>query len=527
MITKDKLFKTGNQERIWQKYCGFFDLSLAEFMEIQEHLLMEQIELVYDSPLAKKFMPRKPKDISEFRQLVSLTTFDDYADFLNNKNEDVLAVKPYAWTHTSGRGGSIKWVPYTERAFERQGVSGVATLILACARQKGEVNVKPGIRLLQNLPGEPYYSWLGASAMLSQLDILMIPPLEGPDVGTFEKRVQIAFEMALRMGVDVLGSLTSVLVKMGERFAEGSGKLRISRAMLHPRVMLHLMRAWYRSKTYKRPVLPQDLWPLKGLICYGMDTNIYREQLAYYWGKEPLELYAGTEMGLIAIQAWNRKGMTFLPFSSFLEFIPEDEWLKSQENESYQPSTVLLDEVKMGKRYEVVTTNFYGMPFLRYRVGDLVKIVALQDSEAGIKIPQMVFESRADDLIDIGGFTRLDEKTVWQAIFNSKIRHVDWCLRKEYEQSQPVLCLYIEFTDETDVKEAERLIDAQLMTLDRDYRDFRSLLGSRPLRVTSLPQGSFQRYYEAKRMAGADLAHFKPPHMNAPESAIQELLGQI
>ena len=42
MISKDEIFKTGNQERTWQKYCGFFDLSLAEFMEIQEQLLMEQ-----------------------------------------------------------------------------------------------------------------------------------------------------------------------------------------------------------------------------------------------------------------------------------------------------------------------------------------------------------------------------------------------------------------------------------------------------------------------------------------------------
>jgi hypothetical protein len=525
MIKKDELFKTGDHERIWQKYCGFLDLSVSEFMEIQEQLLMEQIELVHESPLAKKFMPRKPKDIEDFRQLVPLTTYEDYAPYLSGQSEDVLAVKPFIWTHTSGRGGSFKWVPYTEQALERLGMFGVTTLIMACACQKGEVNVRPGIRLLQNLPGKPYYSWLGAFAMLGHLDILMIPPLIETNVETFEKKTQKGFEIALRTGVDVLGALTSVLVKMGERFSEGSGKLRISPVMLHPKVMIRLISAWFKSKVYKRPILPQDLWPLKGLICYGMDTNIYRERLMYYWGKEPLEIYGGTEMGLIAIQAWNRKGMTFIPSSSFLEFIPESEWLKSRENKDYQPSTVLIKDMKEGNRYEVVITGLHGSPFLRYRVGDLIKIIALQDSETGIKIPQMVFDSRADDLIDIGGFTRLDEKTIWQAIFNSEIRHVDWCLRREYEETQPVLRLYIEFKDDTDAKEAEHLIDAKLTSLDHDYRDFKSILGASPLRVTSLPRDSFQKYYEAKKMAGADLAHFKPPHMNAPASDIQELLG--
>jgi hypothetical protein len=88
MTTEAELFKSGDQERIWKKYCGFLDLSLAEFMETQEQLLMDHFELIYDSPIARKFMPKKPKDVSEFRQLVPLTTYDDYAAYLNGENED-------------------------------------------------------------------------------------------------------------------------------------------------------------------------------------------------------------------------------------------------------------------------------------------------------------------------------------------------------------------------------------------------------------------------------------------------------
>ena len=37
MMVTDALFRTKDQERIWKKYCGFLDLSLTEFMEMQEY----------------------------------------------------------------------------------------------------------------------------------------------------------------------------------------------------------------------------------------------------------------------------------------------------------------------------------------------------------------------------------------------------------------------------------------------------------------------------------------------------------
>ena len=34
-----------------QRYCGFFDLSIDDFMDIQKELLIDQIEMVSDSTL--------------------------------------------------------------------------------------------------------------------------------------------------------------------------------------------------------------------------------------------------------------------------------------------------------------------------------------------------------------------------------------------------------------------------------------------------------------------------------------------
>lgn len=527
MIAKDELFGTGNEERIWQKYCGFLDLSLSEFMAIQERLLLDQIDLVYDSPLARKFMSRKPKSVAEFQKIVPLTTYEDYAEYLDAKNEDVLAVKPYCWACTSGRGGSFKWVPYTEAAIERFGMFCIALMILACANRKGEVNVRRGIRVLHNLPPPPYLTGIMASILAQQLDARVIPPLNRYQEADFETRMLTGFQMALRTGVDMLSSLTSILVKMGERFTESSGRLKFRFGMLHPQVVLRLLQAWLRCRREGRTMLPKDLWTLKGLACYGTDTSIYKEQLVHYWGKRPLETYAATETGVIATHAWNKRAMTFVPSSCFIEFIPEEEWLKSRGDSNYEPSTVLIDEVKPDKCYEVVFTSFYGMPFLRYRLGDLIRIVALEDKEAGIKLPQMVFESRANDLIDVAGFARLDERTIWQAIANTGIKYEDWSARKEYEQGKPVVRLYIELRETKEAGDLERLVHQELLRLNRDYKDAEEMLGMKPLRVTILPPGSFQRYYENRKKAGADLAHLKPPHMNASDAVIEDLVSSV
>ena len=48
MRFSEKLSKDSPKE-IWQEYCGFLDLSMEEYMQIQKSLLTEQIKLLSDS----------------------------------------------------------------------------------------------------------------------------------------------------------------------------------------------------------------------------------------------------------------------------------------------------------------------------------------------------------------------------------------------------------------------------------------------------------------------------------------------
>lgn len=225
----------------------------------------------------------------------------------------------------------------------------------------------------------------------------------------------------------------------------------------------------------------------------------------------------------MAAQGWNRKGMVFFPDSVFFEFIP-DEPLEHGHDKDYRSSTLLLNELEEGKSYEVVITHFYGMPLLRYRLMDIIKVIALKDEESGINLPQIVFQHRVGETINLAGLADLDEKTIWQAIANTRIKYNDWTACKEYDQNQSFLRLYIELKEEREASELETLIDEQLKRVDTDYKDIGSYLGFHPVRVTVLSPGTFQRYMGEKVKEGADLAHLKPTHMNAPDLVIRRLL---
>ncbi|GAI02640.1 unnamed protein product, partial [marine sediment metagenome] len=71
MIRPIDLLRQGRKEELWQMCCGFIDLSLEQFMDIQKRLLLEQIELLKNCELGRKVMRgAMPETVEEFREQV-------------------------------------------------------------------------------------------------------------------------------------------------------------------------------------------------------------------------------------------------------------------------------------------------------------------------------------------------------------------------------------------------------------------------------------------------------------------------
>jgi len=529
-----ELLKKHRNEEMWQMCCGFLNLSLEQVMNIQKRLLLEQIRLLSRSALGKKLLhgPR-PETVEEFRRRVPLTTYADYCPELLEKREDVLPAKPALWVHTSGRSGEYpcKWVPVTPAYANEMSVIMCGIGMLSSSRKWGESSSFPQHpRIVYSVAPSPYVSGTMASMLGQQAPVDYLPPIRIAERLSFEGRVRLGFKQALSQGFDYFFGLSMVLVTVGDKFSRSSKKVGIRPLLSKPGALFRLTKGLAKSRLARRPMLPKDLWSVKGIMSSGLDSWVYRDRIKELWGRYPLDVYSSTEGGFIATQTWDSEGMTFIPNLNFLEFIPEEEHFKWQLDHSYQPKTILLDEVKAGENYEIVITNFHGGALVRYRIGDMVKITSLRDEKLGIDIPQMVFERRVDGLLDFF-VVRLTEKNIWQAIESTGIAYEDWTAYKD--PGELVLKLFIELKNGSRVSEADiaRMIYKKLMESDNDEKaslldnDFVDAVGF-SVKVNLLPRGTFANYTAQRQAEGADLAHLKPPHINPSGKVLSLLLGR-
>ena len=527
MTSTTQLLREGRIREIWKRYCGYLDLSLEEFMEIQKRLLLEQIDLLGKCELGKKVMEgHVPTSVGEFRKKIPLTTYREVQSFVDERNEAALPVKPKVWVHTTGKYGSFKWVPYTRKMYCNLGRYSFAALVLATCHSREDFRLQEKDAVLYLAAPPPYFSGVIARAIQEEFNLTFVPPLDEAEKMEYTERIKEGFRMSLKTGIDVFYGISSVLVGVGRQFGQKSSQAQLSADLRNPAVVSRISRARLKSKLAKRAMLPKDVWKLKGVASGGTDMEIFRDQVKQFWGVEPLEVYGGTEMGVLAMESWDRTGMTFVPDVDFLEFVTEDDSMRSRADGKYQPKTLLLNELKPGNNYELVITNFQGGAYVRYRTGDLIRVISRSNKELNIGLPQIKFHSRVNDVIDLAGFTRLTEKTLWQALEQCQIKYTDWMVRKERGETSPILHFYIELVDSHyDEGKITTEIHENLKKLHSAYQDLEEMVGIKPVRITVLAPGTFKSYTGERIASGADLAHYKPPRMNPPDQAIAKVLS--
>lgn len=538
-MTFEEKLKSQEYDRIWQEYCGFLELDLNAYMGIQKRLLNEQMDMWCKSPLGQKITKgRIPRTLEEFRRFVPLTTYDDYADVLLLKREDMLPDKPIIWIQTTWEGGKhpIKVAPYTKGMLRTYKDNVIACMLMGTCTRKGEITVNPGDTFLYALAPLPYTTGLIPLALTDEVNIEFLPPVSDAVHMTFSERNKLGFKMGMKQGIDLFFGLGSVAYYVSLSIAslsEGGGKdrslLKSIRSM-SPSMLLKYLKAKKECERENRPLMPKDLFKLKGFLCAGTDNRCYKDDLEELWGIRPVEVFSGTEPSCIGTETWNRNGLYFFPDACFYEFIPENEMYKNMDDPSYEPRTVLMDEVVPGEVYEIALTVLKGGAFARYRVGDMYRCLGLTSKEDETRIPRFEYIDRIPSIIDIAGFTRISENSIQNVIELAGVETEGWVALKEFtaDKGRPYLHLYVELSSQTVVNRAvSRELLKEHLTIyfkyvDQDYHDLKRILGMDPLQVTILRCGTFSLY---KKSTGKTLRHINPSIHDVQELIkMQEML---
>lgn len=501
--------KSKNDLELWAEYCGYLNLSIEEFMSIQFRLMEEQMNIWSKSGIGEHFLNgRIPKSIDEFRKKVPLTTYEDYADMLLNKKTEMLPEEPIVWIETTWEGGKHpeKLAPYTRSMIDAFRFNAITSIILASADKEHNIPLKNKDKILFGLASLPYVTGLFPHVLNEEVDFEFLPPVKDANNMSFSQRNREGFKMGVEQGIDLFFGLSSVINYMTENFAKslssGSKSSLKSLFKLSPKMMARMIKAKYVCSKENREIMPKDLFKPKVFICAGTDTDSYKESLSKAWGVRPMEIFAGTEPTLVASETLDRAGLAFFPDSCFYEFIPESEYIKEMHNPGYQPSTVLYSELESTKKYEIVISVLKGGAFARYRVGDIFSCVCCK-GDGCTKLPLLKFVDRVPSVIDIGGFTRITEKSIQTTIDMSKLPIVSWYANKEYDsENRPFMHMFIEIEENSMLSSA---INIQLLRehlgiyfkyFDTDYDDLKKMLGIDPLQIDILRCGSSERYQE-------------------------------
>ena len=515
----EQKLKNLSQEEIWQEYCGFLDLKIDEYMQIQNRLMEEQISLWSRCALGQRFLQGKQiHSIEEFRRLVPLTTYEDYADVLLPKQGNMLPDDPIIWIQTTWEGGRhpIKVAPYTKSMLDTYRNNVLACMILSTTETKGQFDIKVRDTFLYGLAPLPYATGLFPLALNDEIDIEFLPPVKEAVQMSFGERNKKGFKLGLSKGIDFFFGLGSVAYFVSQSLTELSksgGKSGGLSGCSIP-MLMRLAKAKYRCSKENREMLPKDLFNLKGFMVAGTDNNSYKDDLERLWGVRPMELFAGTEPSCIGTETWTRDGMYFFPDTCFYEFIPEMEMERSLMDPNYQPKTYLMNEVIPGEKYELVITVLKGGAFARYRVGDVYQCVGLENPVDGTRIPRFHYIDRVPTIIDIAGFTRISENSIQNVISLSGLQIVDWVAAKEYNhEKRPLLHLYVEIEAQSlaSLALSKEILREHLSVyfkyVDQDYKDLKRILDVDPLEITILRCGTFAAY---QRQSGKTLRKINP-----------------
>lgn len=241
----------------------------------------------------------------------------------------------------------------------------------------------------------------------------------------------------------------------------------------------------------------QEAWPSLRLVwCWtGGSASLYVPELKRRLGASVAlrdACYGSAEGFLTSPLGTESPGGPVCPTAHFYEFIDVDAFTVGH------TSTVLLHELEIGRRYVPVVTTSAGL--YRHVLGDVVEVTGIWRDTPAIR-----FVRKASAVSNLVG-ERLEEPDVTFAVGGALAeRHLDpvWFTMTPESGHPPHYVCYLELPHGAEPPaNLDRRIDERLRAVARGYDIYRRDRHIGPLRVRYVPQGTLERWRQARADAG-------------------------
>ncbi len=435
---------------------GFLDERNVSARE--EALIKKKIKRVARSGLGKKLEVEQSTRIED----IPLTGYDYYLPFFRNPREGdfIYPLDDYVRSQTSGTMGKPKIFLNPKTGVMENLKRSVISLMFICTHDGTRPLLEMGDTIYANLPGGAFIGGQITSNMRgSQSSFIKMVP-EDADNMTFKKKV--------------------------DYFVENHEKIDM---------------AYMTVTTFLDEICPQvdeEIY-LKGFLTQDISAGPLKEKMKAKSGHYPKTVFGSTETFLSGLPSVEYPGSFFFDWRVvYHEFIPEDQTVDPNiVTLAEPPETIGMMDVEPGKRYQLVVTPIYS-DLTRYVMPDIFECVSKGDNLLGSNIPVFKYYSRADRLLVLHNFTRINEEEMVSILNDAEIPFVDFTARRELHESREFLSLYIELSETMSEDEVLDRVNRRLIEFDKDWRDLSDFMNYTPLKVTFLPKDTFKKYLHGK-----------------------------
>ena len=512
---------------------------------ISTETLMRLIRENEDTEYGKRYGFRNIRSYADYAERVPFSVYEDYEPYiermvcLGQKNL-ITADEVVYYAHTSGTSGVSKMIPCTQSALDIlfttvfQRVFGLYELTCRSRGGTGMPDCK-GINLMESRIGyTPYGVAHGAiSETLNHSedtpfynilpDEMIYPSAE------FDRRhLKMLFALRERHLNFLMSTFSPTLYDMiiyvrqhwrtlcddietgriNEDVAIDPQLRKRLEAILTPdRKRASEIRAIMEE--HENSAFVPLLWPdLKLIATVGTATFApFIEQLRPALGNEIAVDYLGyvcSEATVAAPYLEDDPAGMLLPYGGFYEFIPVEEGAADH--------PLLMDQLEIGKEYELVVTNLSG--FYRYRLGDVIRVTGYHH-----ECPMIVFSYRKNQLISMYGekVTETVLRTAVKAMVEeSRTEILEYSVYADTETVPGHYTVLME-SDREITPEAwpyfSEVLNRKLCEIHDSYRKKINEKTMLPLKVCFVQPQTYALYRDLKVMGGASPNQIKPIHV--------------